>query len=302
MSPPRTRLVLVTGMSGAGRSTALRALEDLGFEAVDNLPLGLLERVAPPPLLDSPTSRPTAIGMDIRSRDFSAAAFRGAISGLRALGIPTLTVFLDCDDAVLIGRFTETRRRHPLAQDRPVSDGIALERASLAPLREIADAVIDTSALTVWDLKRRMAELAGADTATGPVVTVMSFAYRNGLPREADLIFDVRFLTNPHYDPALRALTGRDAPVQAAIEADADFAPFLERLTALLDLTVPRYSREGKSYLTIAFGCTGGRHRSVFLAETVAARLRGIFASVRVKHRELDGAEALLATTGKGQA
>lgn len=302
MSPPRTRLVLVTGMSGAGRSTALRALEDLGFEAVDNLPLGLLERVAPPPLVDSPTSRPTAIGMDIRSRDFSAAAFRGALSGLRALGIPTLTLFLDCDDAVLIGRFTETRRRHPLAQDRPVSDGIALERASLAPLREIADAVVDTSTLTVWDLKRRMAELAGTEIAGGPVVTVMSFAYRNGLPREADLVFDVRFLTNPHYDPALRPLTGRDPAVQRAIEADADFAPFLDRLLALLDLTVPRYTGEGKSYLTIAFGCTGGRHRSVFLAEMVAGRLRGIFSHVRVKHRELDGAGAPLANAGKGQA
>ena len=297
------RLVVVTGMSGAGRTTALHALEDLGFEAVDNLPLGLLERVAPPPQFDSPSGRPTAVGVDVRSRDFSAAALKGAVTGLAALGIPTLTIFLDCDDAVLLGRFTETRRRHPLALDRPVSDGIALERASLAPLREIADAVIDTSSSNVWDLKRRIADIVHRQPGEDLVITVTSFAYRNGLPREADLVFDVRFLANPHYDPVLRPLTGLDEPVQQAIAADPDFPAYFDRLTALLELSLPRHAVEGKSYFTIAFGCTGGKHRSVYLAEAVAARLGKIFRTVHVTHRELEGAKIRAASTmEKGRA
>lgn len=284
------RLVVVTGMSGAGRTTALHALEDLGFEAVDNLPLGLLERVAPPPLLGSDIARPTAVGIDVRSRDFSALALKAALSGLASLGVPTLTLFLDCDDAILLGRFTETRRRHPLAQDRPVADGIALERASLSPIRELADAVIDTSSLNVWDLKRRIADIVHRQPGEDLVVTVTSFAYRQGLPREADLVFDVRFLTNPHYDPALRPLTGLDEPVRAAIRQDKDYAEYFDRLMALLELTLPRHGLEGKSYFTIAFGCTGGKHRSVYLAEAVAERLRKIFPTVHVTHRELEGA------------
>lgn len=294
-------LVLITGMSGAGRTTALHALEDLGYEAVDNLPLGLLERVAPPPLLDAAQGRPTAVGIDVRSRDFSAAALKGALDGMRALRIPVLTLFLDCDDTVLLRRYTETRRRHPLAADRPVADGLALERRAVAPVRALADAVIDTSQLSPWDLKRRVADVAGLAEASGLVVTVMSFSFRGGLPREADLVFDARFLTNPHYDPALKPLSGLDRPVQAAIAADPDFDGFLERIDGLLALTLPRYRKEGKSYLTIAIGCTGGRHRSVFVAETLAERLRETVGPVHVMHRDIAETPAKIGPAdGKG--
>lgn len=286
--PRRRRLLVVTGMSGAGRSTALKALEDLGYEAVDNLPLSLL-----PDLLRAPTQRPPlAVGVDVRTRDFGVGTLFAAVD--RAAGEHTL-VFLDCDDETLVRRFTETRRRHPLAGDRPVSDGIALERRRLAPLRDRADLVIDTTALSPGDLKRLLHGHFAPDAAPGIAIFVTSFSYRNGLPRDADIVLDVRFLRNPHYVPDLRLLTGKDAEVGTFIDADAGFAPFFERLCAWLAPLLPRYEGEGKSYLTIAIGCTGGRHRSVYVAERLAAWLGRQGRRVGIGHRDLDQSAAMVA-------
>jgi RNase adapter protein RapZ len=289
---PPGRLLVVTGMSGAGRSTALKALEDMGYEAVDNLPLTLL-----PELLRAPAQRPPlAIGVDVRTRDFGVGALLAALDRLVAEhGIELRIVFLDCEDDRLVRRYTETRRRHPLAGDRPVTDGIVLERRRVSPLRDRADLVIDTTALSPGDLKRLLHGHFALDAAPGITIFVTSFSYRHGLPRDADLVLDVRFLRNPHYLPTLRPLTGRDAAVGAFIEADPDFPPFFERLCAWLGPLLPRYESEGKSYLTIALGCTGGRHRSVYIAERLAAWLSRQGRPVGIGHRDLDQRAAMVA-------
>jgi UPF0042 nucleotide-binding protein len=281
-------LVLVTGMSGAGRSTALAVLEDLGFEAVDNLPLSFLPRLVQS-TPSAPDTAPLAIGVDIRSRDFGVGALLAEIDRLKDAGDRrVVTVFLDCDDDELLRRYTETRRRHPLAADRPVADCIRLERRAISPLIDASDLVIDTTGSTVWDFKQRMTSLFG-DEARGAAlaITVMSFSYRRGIPREADMVLDVRFLTNPHYDPALRDLTGLDPAVAAAIATDPDCEGFLDDLTTLLDRVLPRQEAEGKSYLTIAFGCTGGKHRSVYMAERLARWLTGRRGPVYRYHRDM---------------
>ena len=280
------RLLVVTGMSGAGRSTALKVLEDLGYEAVDNLPLSLL-----PNLLAAPAPAPLAIGVDVRTRDFGVSALLAALDRLIAEHALALQiVFLDCEDDRLVRRYTETRRRHPLAGDRPVTDGIALERQRVSPLRDRADLVIDTTVLSPGDLKRLLYGHFALNTQSRITIFITSFSYRHGLPRDADLVVDVRFLRNPHYVAALRPLTGHDGEVGRFIEADPDFAPFFERLCQWLAPLLPRYEREGKSYLTIAFGCTGGRHRSVYLAERLSAWLREDGRTVAVGHRDLDRA------------
>ncbi|MCZ6721077.1 MAG: RNase adapter RapZ, partial [Proteobacteria bacterium] len=254
----RRPVVLVTGMSGAGKTSALKALEDIGYEAVDNLPLGLLERLLEP---HAGEAGALAIGIDIRTRDLDSSAFSRQFDSLLAQAELDVTlVFLDCDDDVLGRRFTETRRRHPLATDRPVNDGIRLERQRLAWLRERADLVVDTTLNAPSELKRRLTGHFGLDESRGLRLFVTSFAYRRGLPREADLVFDVRFLANPHYEPELQPLSGRDAKVADFIAADSAFAPFFGSLVAMLEGLIPAYKREGKSYLTIALGCTGGRH------------------------------------------
>ncbi len=282
--PPR-RLTLVTGMSGAGRTTALRALEDAGYEAVDNLPLSLLSSLIRP---DDMPGRPVAIGIDTRTRGFATAPVLAALDRVRGQPeIEAKLVFVDCDDEVLRRRFTETRRRHPLAMDRAVTDGIRLERALLRDLRDRADLIVDTSSLSQADLKRRIQDSLALEAPAGLAVQVISFAYRNGLPRDADLVFDVRFLSNPHYQPELQPLSGRDAPVAAFIERDSGCAGFLDGLTAMLGALLPRYEREGKSYLTIAVGCTGGRHRSVYIAERLAAWLQAQSRDRVLLHRDL---------------
>src|SRR5262249_42569360 len=258
------RALLVTGMSGGGRSTALKALEDIGYEAFDNLPLTLV-----PPLIESAAADAPAIavGADLRTRGFGIENMLGPLDEAVGRSARELKVlFIDCDDERLQQRYTETRRRHPLAGDRPVIDGIRLERQRVSPLRDRADLVIDTSALTAADLRRLLHGHFALDRAPGVSAFVTSFSYRNGLPRDADLVSDVRFPDNPHYVAALKPLSGLDAPVGAFIAADADFAPFFRRLTELLLPLLPRYDREGKSYLTIAVGCTGGQHRSVYVA------------------------------------
>ncbi|MEZ5666339.1 MAG: RNase adapter RapZ [Alphaproteobacteria bacterium] len=280
----RTRLVLVTGMSGAGRSTALAVLEDAGFEAVDNLPLNLVERVAEPGP-DAPGL--LAIGVDVRSRGFEPERIAAICERLRANpGLDLQLLFLDCEDEVLIRRFTETRRRHPLAHDRPAADGIAVERRLLAPLRDLADLVIDTGQQRPAELRKRLLDALAPDV-TGLTLTVQSFSFKQGVPREADLVFDVRFLRNPHYDPVLRPKTGQDADVGAYVAADPAFAGFFERLTGLLLPLLPRYREEGKSYLTICIGCTGGRHRSVYVAGLLADALRAADWPVALTHRDL---------------
>lgn len=277
-------VVLVTGMSGAGRSTCLKILEDLGFEAVDNLPVNLLARVLRP---DRSGPERLAVGVDSRTRGFGADLLLAALAEIGAAGgrAPFL-LFLDCDDEVLRRRFTETRRRHPFGGMPAVADALAAERELIAPLKLAAGLVVDTSDLALPDLRRLLSAHFAVD-APGLTLAVISFAYRHGLPREADLVFDLRFLRNPHYDPVLRPLTGHDAPVSAHIRADADFAGFVDHLQAFLEPLLPRYLLEGKSYLTIAFGCTGGRHRSVYLAELVGGWLRGRGWNATTRHRDL---------------
>lgn len=280
------RIVLISGLSGAGKSSALKALEDIGYEAVDNLPLSLLTSVVEPKDAEGGAF---AIGIDIRTRGLDVEKFTELIDSLLARPeLDVKLVFLECDDEVLARRFTETRRRHPLASDRPVSDGIRLERERLAWLRQRTDLVIDTSRLALRDLKRRLRDHFALDQEPRLSVFLTSFSYRAGLPREADLVFDVRFLANPHYEERLRPLSGKDAEVGAFIARDSAFEPFFASLAEMLISLLPAYEREGKSYLTIALGCTGGRHRSVFVAERLAQRLQEAGWRAGLYHRDLD--------------
>ncbi len=281
-----TPVIIVTGMSGAGKSTALKALEDLGYEAVDNLPLSLLTSLVLP---STGTKRPLAVGVDARTRDFGVEPFLEELDELIGHAeLAVRVVFLDCDSEVLRRRFTETRRRHPVAPDRPVTDGIAVERRLLAPLQDRADEVIDTSDMSIGALRQRLDANYGLDAALGLAIFVMSFAYRRGIPHEADLVFDVRFLRNPHYDETLRPMTGLDEPVGAFIEGDPDFQRYVDNLKTLLEPLLPRYSAEGKSYLTIAVGCTGGRHRSVYVAKLLGSWLSQKGERVDISHRDIN--------------
>jgi UPF0042 nucleotide-binding protein len=277
------RIVLVTGMAGAGRTTALRALEDAGFDAVDNPPIDLLGSLFKP---SDQAGRRLAIGIDCRAHAFDAQGPNLDLDDLLEENSERVRVlFLDCEEEIVRRRFTETRRRHPLAQDRRVTDGIAEERILMAPLRRRADLVIDTSQLAPGDL-RRIVVGNYAEAGDQLTVSVTSFAYRNGLPREADLVFDVRFLANPHYVDALRPLTGKDPGVRAYVEADPNYQMLIDGLRNLLMPLLPSYRREGKAYLTIAFGCTGGRHRSIAVAQAIAATLREAGWPVLLHHRD----------------
>ena len=278
------KLVLVTGMSGAGKSVALKTLEDCGFEAIDNIPLSFL-----PSLVNSATaSRNLVVGADIRSRDFSADHFIETITQLKSNpGIEFRLLFLDSDDEVLRRRFTETRRRHPLALDRPVLDGIRHERQLLQKLRASADTVIDTGDLAAADLRKVItAQFASEERHLSLVVSSFSFKY--GIPREADIVFDARFLKNPYYDPDLKSLNGLNPAVGEMIESDRDFPEFYERLSGLLLPLLPRYLEEGKNYLTIAIGCSGGQHRSVYLAQKLGGFLLSNGYKVTIRHRDLE--------------
>lgn len=284
-----SHLVLVTGMSGAGKSSALRILEDLGYEVIDNIPLRLVPSLIAPGfgVRDGATNA-LAIGVDARTRDFGIALLLDEIDAFRSRhDLDVSLLFIDCDDEVLRRRFTETRRRHPLATDRSVTDGIAAERVVMANLRERADHVIDTSVSEVADLRRQIESGFSLDRQSGLSVFVTSFAFRDGLPREADLVFDVRFLANPHYVDALRPRTGLDPEVAAFVKNDPDFASFFDSLCSMLMPLLPRYADEGKRYLTVAIGCTGGRHRSVATAQMLEGRLREAGYPVSVKHRNL---------------
>jgi len=281
-------MVLVTGMSGAGKTTVLKAFEDLGFEALDNIPLSLLGNVVNPTTDgDAP---PLAVGVDIRTRDFDAEALTDRIEALRQRpGLRLKVLFVDCEDEELLRRYTETRHRHPLAKDRPILDGVILERQLVSPLLDVGDYYLDTTGRTPYDAKGFLAHTFETDkNPRSMAVFVTSFSYRHGIPRDADLVFDVRFLRNPHYDPQLKAMSGRDRGVQAYIDADPLFSDFIKNLTGLLTPLVPRYEEEGKSYLTLGVGCTGGKHRSVYVAETLAAWLEKTMTTVRLVHRDLE--------------
>lgn len=283
-SAPPARVLLVTGMSGAGRSTALKILEDMGYESFDNLPAALV-----PALIENAAADggAIAVGADTRTRGFAGATMPETLVDVVARSGRELRVlFIDCDDERLERRYIETRRPHPLAGDRPIMDGIRRERHVVSPLRDHADLVIDTSALTATDLKRLLTGHYALD-AGGLRVFVTSFAYRHGLPRDADLVFDVRFLENPHYVDELRGLTGRDPAVAAYIEKDTGSAPFFDRLWSLLRPLLACYERGGKTYLTIAIGCTGGRHRSVYVAERLTRMLRDAGWRTELAHRDL---------------
>ncbi|MEM6972654.1 MAG: RNase adapter RapZ [Pseudomonadota bacterium] len=288
-------VVLIIGLSGAGRTTAINALEDRGFEAINNFPLSLIGAL----IEESAGDRPIALGVESRSRSFASERFGEVVDALRqGLGdIRLVLVFLDCEDAVLARRFSETRRRHPLAPAEDVETGIARERDLLAPARADADLVIDTTALTPHDLKREIGErlapvVAGTapqyEGARGLSVSVSSFSYKRGMPQGADLVIDVRFLRNPYWASELRALDGRHAEVQGYVAQDPRFDAFFDQVLALLLLLLPAYADEGKVYFSVAFGCTGGRHRSVTVTERIASALHGAGWPSTVRHRELD--------------
>lgn len=299
-------VLIVSGVSGAGKSTTLRTLEDLGWEVVDNLPLGLLGRFieAPSDPGFHPDDRPLALGIDTRTRGFDAQAIVRRIKSMRELlGQPIDTLYLDCSGSELERRFAETRRRHPLALDRPAADGIARDRELTEPLRRWSNQVIDTTSMNTNELQQLIRERFSRPDQAATTVTVLSFGYSRGMPRNADLVFDMRYLNNPHWDRDLRPKTGLDADVGAYIAQDPAYAQSMQQLEDLLLTLVPRYQVQGKAYVTIAFGCTGGRHRSVHVAERVAQRLRQAGFSPTVHHRNLESAPSneLEATPGSGQ-
>lgn len=292
MTPP-PEILIVTGMSGAGKSTVLKTLEDLGWEVVDNLPLSLLDRLlnALPPTGVGEMARPLALGIGARTRDFDATQVVAQVDRLRARGCYEIgTLFLECDSGELARRYDETRRRHPLALDRPARDGIDRERELLAPLKRWANRLIDTTRFNANALAQQIRAIFTRAGHGATTVMVTSFGFARGLPSDADLVFDMRFLRNPHWEARLRPGTGRDPEVAAYVAADPAYAPALARIEDLLLLLVPRYIAEGKPYVTIAFGCTGGRHRSVHVAERIAKRLHDAGFSPTVSHRDLTAA------------
>lgn len=279
------RVVMVTGPSGAGRSSAINALEDLGYEAIDNLPMSLVPRLLEGP----PLPRPLALGLDVRNRDFSADALIEVVDTLhRQPGVWSELLYLDCSVDTLVRRFSETRRRHPLSPEDAPMTGILHERELLEPLRNRADVLIDTSDLTPHMLRAEISRWFGPRDGRPMALSVQSFSYKRGLPRGVDMVFDCRFLVNPHWEPALRPLDGRDPAVAGHVQADPRFAPFFDRVLDLVVSLLDDFVDEGKSSLTIAFGCTGGKHRSVAVAEKLSGALAERGWRVSKRHRELD--------------
>jgi UPF0042 nucleotide-binding protein len=282
---PPARVIFVTGPSGAGRSTAINALEDLGFEAIDNLPLSLLPRLLEGP----PPERPMALGTDARNRDFSAKRLLEEYERLSATpGLEADLLYLDCEPLTLQRRYSETRRRHPLAPDDDPANGIARELDLLGPLRRRASVLVDTTTLSPHELRNEMGRLFAQRDGAKLSLTVTSFSCRRGLPTGADLVFDCRFLRNPHWEPELRPLDGRDPAVRDYIEADPRFAQFEAQVSSMLDLLLPAFRDSDRSHLTIAFGCTGGKHRSVAMTEKLASHLAEAGWQVSKRHREVD--------------
>lgn len=287
-----TRLVIVTGLSGSGKSQAIRALEDLGYFCVDNLPIKLLPTLAELTLRPGSGMSRAAAVIDVREGP-QLSHFPRVYGQLRAMaGVHPLLIFLDATDEALVRRYSETRRPHPLAPTRSPLEGLREERKRLAPIRKLADVHLDTSDMTVHELRHAFMSLSrGAATQRAPVVTMLSFGFKHGLPSDADLVFDVRFLPNPHFVPELRPRTGRDQRIARFLAQYPETGEFLERTTDLLRFLLPHYAAEGKSYVTVAVGCTGGRHRSVYVAEALKRRLSDVpGVRMRVRHRDV-GAE-----------
>ncbi len=281
-------LLIVTGMSGAGKSTVLNALEDMGWEVLDNLPIRLIDRLlAKPGGEGEGGDRPIAVGIGAQTRDFDPERVIRRINWLVDHGHDVGTLFLDCSGTELERRYSETRRRHPFALDRPAADGITHERGVLAPLRIWSNRLIDTTSLSANELAHQIRQTFSRARFGEPTLTVMSFGFARGLPRDADLVFDMRFLRNPHWEEKLRPGTGLDADVGAYIAEDPAYEAALSSIESLILLLLPRYRAEGKSYITIAFGCTGGRHRSVHVTGRVAELLHREGFSPTVRHRDL---------------
>lgn len=279
------RIVLVTGPSGAGRSTAIKAFEDLGYEVIDNLPMSLVSRLVE----GQPSVRPIALGLDVRNRDFNASALIELIDTLtRDPRVDLGVLYLDCQPSILIRRYNETRRRHPLTPDQSPEEGVEREIDLLGPIRVRADHLIDTTELTVHGLKEQVTRSFALGDGPGLSVSVESFSYKRGLPRGLDMVFDCRFLRNPHWNSDLRPRDGRDPSVASYIQSDARFAEFYHSVQSLLLFLLPAHKEEGKAHLSIGFGCTGGQHRSVFVAEMVANALAEKGWAVSKRHRELE--------------
>jgi UPF0042 nucleotide-binding protein len=284
---PQARLLVITGLSGSGKTLVIRALEDIGWFCVDNLPAALI-----PPFTGqiqaSRQLRHVALVVDIREPEF-LTLFPRAYREAKAKGLRAEMVFLEAEERVLLRRFNETRRPHPLAVNQPVIEGIREEREALRPIRKMADLIVDTSVYNVHELRRLIREHYDLRAEVSPlVVSVLSFGYKYGVPSEADLVFDVRFLPNPNFVPGLKPLTGDHPSVVRFIRRRPETATFIRKLLSFLSYLVPRYVREGKSYLTIAIGCTGGRHRSVMVANAIAAALARGKSTVKVRHRDIE--------------
>lgn len=291
----RQHVVLVTGPSGAGRSTAIDAFEDLGFETIDNLPLSLLPRLIEGPPLD----RPIALGLDVRNRDFGVAPLIRALDSLAAHpAIREHLLYVDCTEDRLVQRYSETRRRHPLAPTEAPQTGIRRELDLLLPIRARADILIDSTETTPHELRAEIARWFAKPDGPGLSVTVQSFSFKRGLPRGLDIVHDVRFLRNPHWAPELRARDGREPEVAEHVAADPNFAPFVDKVLDLTRFLLPTYRDEGKSSVSIGFGCTGGKHRSVVLTEYVHAALAQDGWPVSIRHRELERLDAALSAHG----
>jgi UPF0042 nucleotide-binding protein len=288
MTPAPIRFVVITGLSGAGKSYAIKCFEDLGYFCVDNLPTTLIPTFAELCAQSSRDIRKIALGVDVREGEY-LAHLMGALAALRSRGDRPEVLFLEAADETLVRRYHETRRRHPLAGEGTVRDGIRAERQALAHLREEADRIIDTTGLTVHELKDRLIESYGGGEARGALtVSLVSFGFKHGIPYDADLVFDVRFLPNPHFVDGLRQLDGRDPAVAKFVLAAEESRALLARLEDLVRFLLPLYQREGKAYLTVAIGCTGGRHRSVTLVESLGIFVDGLGFPPIVRHRDVD--------------
>jgi UPF0042 nucleotide-binding protein len=281
------RFVIITGLSGAGKSYAIKVLEDLGYFCVDNLPTTLIPTFAELCAQSNREIRKIALGVDVREGAYLAHLLE-ILQELRSKGHVPEVLFLEAADEALVRRYHETRRRHPLAGDGNVVDGIRAEKQALAHLRGAADRIIDTSGLTVHQLKERLIDIYAAPRDVGVLtVSLVSFGYKHGIPYDADLVFDVRFLPNPHFVAGLRALDGRDGPVADFVFSHAESRELLQRLQDLIGFLLPLYRREGKAYLSVAIGCTGGRHRSVALVEALRRHLEAQGDAPLVRHRDL---------------
>jgi len=282
---PKPELVIITGLSGSGKGSVLKALEDLGYYAVDNLPVDLIPKFAEL-TRDNPGIRGAALVVDIRE-GAGLKRFPKAFSAIRR-AVDAKLIFMEADDSAILRRFSETRRPHPLGTNRSISRSIRSERAMLAPIRSMADLIINTSKFTVHELREFIGErFRGERDESNIMVYVTSFGFRNGVPPDSDLVFDVRFLPNPNYIPRFKNLTGRNPGVARYIRSFPQTVEFIQRISDLLVYLLPHYIREGKSYLTIAFGCTGGQHRSVMMAEQIYSALKGAGFRVKVTHRDM---------------